>query len=209
MTSHEERRIFLDVKDAAPVVADLEGGRGLFVPTRLPLALNTLFLLAVRLRGTQRSIELPCVVIGRRVPRGGSLLSAGVIARLADPEDPMFALLREVTAGRVVDLEARIQEQTRVPARAVFATTSDALDELVALRDGPAHLPLDRAVQRNDRLALTVLSDEDGVLATPHVVVRSIHVQDGRRACVASLLEGQERVLDQALTRLRNKLARA
>src|SRR6476620_869948 len=98
------RRVFLELRDPTPLVDDLEAGNGLFVPTRLSLGLGDVFLLAVRLRTASRAVELPMIVVGRRVPRNGSLLSAGVLAMLADPNDAMFALLREVARGRVVDL---------------------------------------------------------------------------------------------------------
>lgn len=204
-----ERKVFLEVRDPIVVVDDLGSGRGLFVPTRLPLALNTLFLLAVRLRSASRPIEIPVVAIGRRVPRGGSLLSAGVVARLADADCAMFALLKDVAAGRVVDLEARIQEQQRVPVRAQFTTTSEATGELRALLDGPTHFPVDQLVQRGDRLSLTVASDEDGPLVTPQVLVKAVHTVDGRRGCLATLLEGQRDLVEQFLLRSTTRIARA
>lgn len=204
-----ERRVFLEVRDASAVVDDLGSGRALFVPTRLPLALNTQFLLAVRLRSASRAIELPVTVVGRRVPRGGSLLSAGVIVRLADPLSPMFELLRDVAAGRVVDLESRLQEQARVPARAQFMTTAEAACELRALLEAATHFPVDQLVQREDRLALTVASDEEGPLVTVHVLVKGVHVVDGRRGCLAALLPGQAPVVEQFLASSTNKIARA
>src|SRR5437764_668366 len=75
------RRVYLEVRDTNAVVAALHDdvGGGLFVPTRLPLQLGDVFILAVRLRNVSRSIELPMLVHGRRVPRNGSILSGGVV----------------------------------------------------------------------------------------------------------------------------------
>src|SRR4051812_5732490 len=114
MTQSGDRRVYLEIQDASTLVHDLDplSGRGFFVPTRLPLALNNVFILCLRFQGVSREMELPMIVVGRRPPRsGGSMLSGGVVAKLADADNAMFELLREVAAGRVSDLEARIQQQ--------------------------------------------------------------------------------------------------
>lgn len=206
----DERRVFLELKEVGPLIDDLESGVGLFVPTRLALPLGSIFVLAVRLQNTTRAVELPMQVVGRRAPRGGSVLAAGVIAKLADPNDAMFELLIEVARGRVVDLEARIQERTRIPAHSRFTTTAEALCELRALLEGPAQMPLDRLVARGDRLALTVYSDEDGKLGVPHVVVRSVGVHDGMRSASVELFDAPGRATVEALLhKVENRLARA
>ena len=206
-----DRRVFLEVRDPAALMEDLDSGRGLFVPTRLPLALNSLFVLGVRLRNVSRTLDLPMLVVGRRVPRGGSLLSAGVIAKIADPMSPMLAILREVAAGRLVDLESRLQEQVRVAVKSSFASTAEAVVELRALlEDDNTLFPVDRLVQRGDRLALAVTSDEQGLLVTPHVLVKSVHNIDGRRGCHAALLDDAGRTLvEQFLVRAAHRTARA
>ena len=203
------RRVFLELKDPSPLVDDLEAGNGLFVPTRLALGLGDLFLLAVRLRNASHAVELPMIVVGRRVPRNGSLLSAGVLAKLADDDNAMFALLREVARGRVVDLEARMQEQLRIPAHARFSTDVEALTELRALLESASQMPLDRLVARGDRLALTVASDESGALCTPHVVVRGVGVHDGMRSASVELIDERGRLLISRLLLQQNRLARA
>ncbi len=198
MTGEElsERRVFLEVKDPSTLVADLDGRRPLFVPTRLPIPLGTLFILAVRLGNVGRAIELPMRVVGRRLPRGGSRLSAGVLAQLVDTDSPMLALLREVVAGRVVDLESRIQMQQRLPARACFATRDEVQTELRALlAHDEAQVPVDRLVQRGDRLALSFVAGEVGVALTVNVLVRSVHTLNGRRTCLVKLLDDGERAL--------------
>lgn len=208
--ANDDKRVFLEVRDAAALVDDLTSGK-LFVPTRLPLALNATFTLGVRLRNVTRTLDLPMIVIGRRVPRGGSLLNGGVIAQVAVKDSPILDILREVASGRLVDLEARLQEQVRVEAVAAFATTAEAITELAALLDeGSAQFPLDQLVQRGDRLALTVRSEEEGVLVVPHVLVKSVHTLDGRRGCQAVLLDAAGRALvEQFLQQSRHKNARA
>jgi len=84
-------------------------------------------------RNISRSVEVPVLVVGRRVPRGGSLLSAGVVAKLANGECPMFALLREVAA-------AQPQALSHPPPVALFqAFGASSLDFVVRLwTDDPA-----------------------------------------------------------------------
>lgn len=191
-----ERRVFLEVRDPAALVADIDTDRPIFVPTRLPVPLGALFMLAIRLESVGRAIELPMRVVGRRLPRGGSLLSAGVLAQLVDPSTPMMALLREVVAGRVVDLEARIQLQQRIPARACFASAGEVYAELRALLDhGEAQVPVDRLVQRGDRLALAFMAAGDDATVTINVMVRSVHTHSGRRTCLVRLLDDHARTV--------------
>ncbi|OGQ13358.1 MAG: hypothetical protein A2138_12935 [Deltaproteobacteria bacterium RBG_16_71_12] len=189
-----ERRVFLEVRDPTALVADIDAERPIFVPTRLPVPLGALFMLAIRLESVGRAIELPMRVVGRRLPRGGSRLSAGVLAQLLDRSTPMLALLREVVAGRVVDLEARIQQQQRIPARACFASRAEVLAELHALVDhGEAQVPVDRLVQRGDRLALSLIASGDDATVTTSVLVRSVHTHSGRRTCLVRLLDDDAR----------------
>ena len=197
-----ERRVFLEVKDPASLVADIDGQRPLFVPTRLPIPLGTLFILAVRLGSVGRAIELPMRVVGRRLPRGGSRLSAGVLAQMVDPDSPMLALLREVVAGRVVDLETRIQQQQRLPARACYTSRDEVRAELrLLLAQDEAQVPVDRLVQRGDRLALGFVAGDEGVFVTASVEVRAVHTHNGRRTCRVRMLDDSERgVLAAALT---------
>lgn len=185
-----ERRVFLEVRDPATLVADIDAERPIFVPTRLPVPLGAVFILAIRLDSVGRAIELPMRVVGRRLPRGGSRLSAGVLAQLVDPTTPMLSLLREVVAGRVVDLEARIQQQQRIPARACFASRDEVEAELRALvEQEEAQVPVDRLVQRGDRLSLTFVASDDGTAVAVNVIVRSVHTQSGRRTCLVRLLD--------------------
>lgn len=189
-----ERRVFLEVRDPAALVADIDGHRPLFVPTRLPIPLGSLFILAVRLESVGRALELPMRVVGRRLPRGGSRLSAGVLAQIVDPGSPMLDLLREVVRGRVVDLEARIQQQQRLPARACYASRDEVRAELRALlAHDEAQVPVDRLVQRGDRLALAFVGGDEGVVVTANVLVRSVHTHNGRRTCLVRLLDDDER----------------
>jgi hypothetical protein len=185
----------MEVKDAAGVLADLDRTIGMFVPTRLALPLGGVFVLALRLPRVERSIEIPMLVMGRRVPRGGSLLSGGVNCRPADPRHPMLEVLREVVAGRVVDLEARIVEQSRTPCSATYHTTADANADLRALLEGPTAIPVDTLLERGERAVLTVASQEHGVLLTPHVLVRTLHDRDGERLATLELLDNRQRTI--------------
>lgn len=193
MFSSNDRRVFLEVKEVAPLLEALDRDGTLFVPTRLALPLGALFVLALRLPRAGRSMEIPMLVLGRRVPRGGSMLSGGVSCRPADPAHPMLMLLREVAAGRVVDLEARILEQTRVSTSATFHTTAEALAEMRALLDGPAQIPVDAPVARGDRAILTVASHEHGVLVAPHVLVRAVHDRGAERIASMEILDAKSR----------------
>ena len=122
----------------------------------------------------------------------------------------MLVLLREVAAGRVVDLEARILEQSRVPTSATFHSTEDAAQELRALLEGPSQIAIDAPVSRGERAILTVASQEHGVLVSPHVLVRAVHDRDGERLASVELLDDQSRAeVTQFLARLQGGLRRA
>lgn len=186
------RKLFLEVDDVAGVANDVE--RSLFVPTRLTLELGEHLVLGLRLPHAKRALELPVVVVGRRLPRSGSLLSAGVMVKLADPQHPLFEVLREVAAGRVVDLEARLQERLRFPARVRFASVDEARADLLGLvgEDG-AILNVAEVFVRGDRLALDV--DVKGVVvATFNVLVRTLLTNEGKTQIVATALDEAARV---------------
>lgn len=202
-------RIALDVADPGVLVRQLSARGGVFVPTRLPLRASDSFWLALRLRGVRRSLEVLARVVGPRVPRGATLLSAGLFARVAEPESPILDLLREYAAGRIRDVELRVQELVRIPVHVRFASTADARVELRALLNGPAQLPVNQPVERGDRLALSIETDQDGFLGAPHVLVRGVSALDGRRICVATLLEGQRGIVERALARGHDNSARA
>lgn len=185
------RKLFLEVDDAVSVAAAVE--RSLFVPTRLPLQLGDHLILGLRLPHTKRAMELPVVVVGRRPPKSGSLLSAGVLVRLSDLNHPLVEVLREVASGRVVDLEARLQERLRYPAKVRFATRDDACAELLGLvgEDG-ALLPVNQPFVRGDRLLLDV--DVAGAaLFSVAVLVRRLQTNDGKICVIATALDEDAR----------------
>jgi hypothetical protein len=186
------RKLFLEVADPVPVAESIE--RSLFVPTRMPCQLGDELVLALRLTNAKRPLELPVVVVGRRPPRSGSLLSAGVLVRVIDLAHPLLEVLHELAAGRVVDLEARIQERLRLPARVAFTNVDDAAAELLGLlgEDG-ATLPVTEPFARGDRLALDVVVDAVVVL-TVNVLVRRLQTQDGKGSIVATALDDAARV---------------
>ncbi|MDP2341246.1 MAG: hypothetical protein Q8O67_09825 [Deltaproteobacteria bacterium] len=185
------RKLFLEVADPVPVAAAVE--HALFVPTRMSCQLGDELILALRLSNAKRALELPVTVVGRRPPRSGSLLSAGVLVRLSDPNHPLVEVLHELAAGRVVDLEARLQERLRLPAKVTFRDRDDAAGELLGLlgEDG-ATLPVTEPFARGDRLALDVVVDA-GVVLTVNVLVRRLQTQDGRGAIVATALDDAAR----------------
>jgi hypothetical protein len=194
-TMQGDRRVFLEVKDTASVIRELDLTGSLFVPTRLPLPLGAVFILALRLPRVVRAAEVPMLVLGRRVPRGGSMLSGGVISRPADPDHPILLMLREVAAGRVIDLEARIADQTRTATSTTYLSTADAAADLRALLEGPTQIAVDSRVARDDRAVLTVASHEHGVLVAPHVLVRAVHDASGERLATLELLDDKSRQL--------------
>jgi Tfp pilus assembly protein PilZ len=189
-TAAGERRLFVEVASPGPFIDELSSAQGRFVPTRLPVSLGEAFLLAVRLPHITRAIELPVVVLGRRVPRGAhGALSTGVVVRLAEDDHPMAVLLREVASGRVVDLEARVQQHQPRCVTSRFPSRTEALLELASLVRDTAQFPVDDVVSRNDRLALTVEATDSGPLFSVHVLVRSVHLLDRERSFVAVLAD--------------------
>jgi hypothetical protein len=181
------RRLYLEVSDPKAVVGDL--GRELFVPTRLSFTLGEIIELSLRLPRVSRSLDVPVIVIGRRLSRPGSLLSAGVVVRAADKKHPVLEILRDVVDGAVVDLEARLQERLRLPARAVFTSVADARAELASMLEvhGVA-LNLDAPAVRGDRLALDVVVNGE-VILTVHALVRRLQMQEESTSSVVVALD--------------------
>ncbi|HEY1100712.1 MAG TPA: hypothetical protein VGF99_17355 [Myxococcota bacterium] len=179
------QRLFLEVQSPQTVIAEL--GDNLFVPTRVPWQLGDLVELGLRLPRVSRSLDIPVVVVGRRLPRPGSMLSAGVVVRAFNPNHPVLEILRDVVAGTVVDLEARLQERLRLPASTEFRSVHEARVELAGLlEDDGVALALDAPAIRGDRLNLDVVVDGDGVCSL-HVLVKRIQIDNGstRAVCVA------------------------
>jgi hypothetical protein len=189
------RRIFVRVQDPEAFLREASTPRGAFVPTRVALSLGEPIQLAVRLKGVAQPIELPAVVLGRRAPRGArGLLSTGALLRITDLDDPMVTLLREASSGRVVDLEARIQERARLPVTSVFASEADMLQELALLvRDEAGLFPVGRPVQAGDRLKLTVGYEGGEARSTFCVLVKGTSHYDGARSCRGVLFDHDSR----------------
>lgn len=184
------RRLYLEVADPRAVVAGL--GAELFVPTRLSFHLGEVIELSLRLKRVSRPLDVSVIVIGRRLPRPGSLLSAGVIVRAADKNHAVLEILQDVVSGAVVDLEARLQERLRLPARAVFASVDEARAELTAMLEEGAALALDAPAVRGDRLALDVIVDGAVVLQV-HALVRRLQLQQDGTVCVVTALDDAAR----------------
>jgi len=188
--SNTVRRLYLEVADPRAVVGDL--GRELFVPTRLAFHLGEVIELSLRLKRVSRPLDVPVIVIGRRLPRPGSLLSAGVIVRAADKKHPVLEILQDVISGAVVDLEARLQERLRLPARVVFTSVEEVRAELAAMLEDGAALSLDAPAVRGDRLALDVVVDGAIVLQL-HALVRRLQLQQDGTVCVVTALDDAAR----------------
>ena len=184
------RRLYLEVADPCAVVRDLD--RELCVPTRLHFHLGEVIELSLRLKRVSQPLDVPVIVIGRRLPRPGSLLSAGVIVRAADKNHPVLELLKDIISGTVVDLEARLQERLRLPARVVFASVDEARAELHAMLEEGTALALDAPAVRGDRLALDVVVDGAVVLQL-HALVRRLQLQQDGTACVVTVLDDAAR----------------
>ncbi len=185
------KRLYLVVHQPKTVIAELS--ESLFVPTRLPWQLGDLIELGLRLPRVSRSLDIPVVVMGRRLPRPGSLLSAGVTVRAFNPQHPVLEILRDVVAGTVVDLEARLQERLRLPATTTFASVHEARVELAALleEEGVA-VVLDTPAIRGDRLALDVVVGDDAVCSL-HVFVKRLQVQNSQSLAVVVALDDTAR----------------
>jgi hypothetical protein len=183
----------LAVSDPGAVVAELTAG--LFVPTRLTFTLGEVVDLSLRLPHLSRPLDVPAVVVGRRLSRPGSALSAGVVVRAADRHHPVLEILLDVVDGTIVDLEARLQERLRLPARVAFATAADARAELASmLEPHGATLSLDAPAVRGDRLALAVVVNGSVVL-TVAALVRRLQLQEQTTSCVVVALDGEARDL--------------
>ncbi len=185
------KKLFIEVQTPQTVTADL--GESLFVPTRLPWQLGDLIELGLRLPRVSRSLDIPVVVIGRRLPRPGSLLSAGVVVRAFNPHHPVLEILRDVVAGTVVDLEARLRERLRLPASTTFRSMHEARLELAGLleEDGAA-VALEAPAIRGERLALDVIVDGDNVLSL-HVLVKRIQIESSQTMAVVVALDDTAR----------------
>ena len=184
------RRVFFTVQDAGGVLNELQ--QTLFVPTRLPFALGEGLELGLRLPRVSRSLDVPVVVIGRRLPRPGSLLSAGIVVRLSDINHPAVELLRDAVNPNIVDLEARIQERLRLPATLAYERFEDAASELTSMLDDGAMVHLDDQFTRGDRLSLLVTVDGLEALRT-NVIVRRLHMHRTEDQVVLQALDDAAR----------------
>jgi Tfp pilus assembly protein PilZ len=187
------QRLSLAVSDPGAVAAELAGG--LFVPTRLNFTLGEVVDLSLRLPHLSRPLDVPAVIVGRRPPRTGSVLSAGVVVRAADRHHPVLEILLDVVDGTMVDLETRLQQRLRLPARVTFATAADARAELACMLDPHgATLNLDAPAVRGDRLALAVVVNGAVVLTVP-ALVRRLQLQEQTTSCVVVPLDDEARDL--------------
>jgi hypothetical protein len=86
--SAPERRLFVTTQDPDCLLADLQAGRGGFVPTRIHLELGERVLLGVSDQQGGSVIEIPVVVLARKIPKAGRCFTnTGVVVRLAEPGD--------------------------------------------------------------------------------------------------------------------------
>ena len=185
------RRLYLEVAEPKSVVDEL--GRELFVPTRLNFTLGEVIELSLRLKRVSRPLDIPVIVIGRRLPRPGSLLSAGVVVRATKRDHPVLEILRDVVDGTVVDLEARLQERLRLPARVIFSSLAEARIDLAGMLEAEGSaLVLDAPAVRGDRLALDVVVD-GAVALTVHALVKRLQLQEETTSAVVVALDDAAR----------------
>jgi len=164
------RRLFLEVREPTRFVEELASG--LFVSTRLALSLGDELTLALHLPERPGPLEVPVVVVGRRLPRGASMLSAGVVVRAVSMAHPSVQQLAAGTAPRRA-------------ARAIFATWDDAGVQLAeVLGEEGAAWQLGDEFRRGDRLAVEVVVGAR-VVGRVHLRVRRLHRDpDGVRTIV-------------------------
>ena len=173
------RRLFLEVREAAAVVRDLADG--LFVRNGLGLVMGERLLLALRLPRLGRALEVPVIVVGRRVHRPGTMLSAGVVVRAVDVDHPVLVALREAvaSAGDGSDGGVNIDHllrALRLPARVAFATLGDAARALLPVIDGEGAIDVGLGFLRGDRLAIDVVVGGAVCAAGVAVVVRGVRI---------------------------------
>ena len=145
--------------------------------------------------------ELAAAAFLKGIARFDLLIAAGS-AGGDDPADRVHALVhayfafkREVAAGRVVDLEARLQERLRLPLRVIFRDRDEAAIELLGLlgEDG-ATLPVDQPFARGDRLTVDVVAG-GRLLLSVDALVRRLQTQDGKGCVIVTALDDAARVL--------------
>ena len=193
------RRLFLEVREAATVVDALADG--LFVRNGLGLVMGERLLLALRVQRLGRALEVPVVVVGRRVHRPGTLIGAGVVVRAVDVDHPVLTALRAALKGSAdasgnagaVDVDVNVDVDVllgalRLPARAAFASVDDAARTLRALLDdGEVALDLGLGFFRGDRLVLDVVAGGAVAVAGVAVVVRGVRIVDDRALTVVGV----------------------
>ena len=190
-----KRRVFTKLWNAESLLQGLQSMNGAFVPTRLPVRLGEELVLAARLEGVKRPIELPVVVVGRRAFRGAHAnLAAGILVRLSVVEHPMKDLLTEVASGKVVDLETRLQRTLRVRTSSRFSSRGEFVGEISAMLRGELGLfPVNRQVFIGDRVA-TLISAGDGPSDLElDLVVRGLAHRDDLRAFLCEFFDAGER----------------
>lgn len=190
-----KRRVFTKLWNAKTLLEGLQSPNGAFVPTRLPVHLGEEIVLAARLVGVKRPLELPVTIIGRRAPRGASgQLSAGILVRMSVEEHPMKDLLLEFASGKVVDFAARLQPTLRIKVSSRFNSRSELDGELNAmLRDELGLFPVNRQVFIGDRVVSSIgLKKAEPVLELD-LVVRGLAHRDNARAFLCEFFNEDER----------------
>jgi hypothetical protein len=174
------RRLFLEVREAAGVVRGL--GVGLFVRNGLGLVIGEQLLLALRLPRFGRALDIPVVVVGRRLHRPGTMLSAGVVVRAVDVDHPVLVALRDALvadADRAGDIDvAVLLRRLRLPARVAFSSLADAARALGPVIEGEGAVDVGLGFVRGDRLALDVVVCGAVFAAGVVVLARGIRIVD-------------------------------
>ncbi len=79
------RRLFVTTGAPDELLADLQSGQGGFVPTRIHLELGERVLLGVTDSAGGRIMEIPVVVLARKIPKAGRCFTnTGVVVKADD-----------------------------------------------------------------------------------------------------------------------------
>jgi hypothetical protein len=113
-------RIFFDVDDPAALLQQIAKHESWFIPTRMHESLNQHVDLVARLHGG-REVEFDATVIGRRPPRAGSKLPAGIEVRASSNSagvERLRVLLEEFQTGPLALADARFDTRAELYAAA-------------------------------------------------------------------------------------------
>jgi hypothetical protein len=188
-------RIYVRVEDPPEFLRELECARGVFLRTRAPVRLGQAAVAVLKLPEVERPIELPVLIAGRRVRRGGDGRTVpGIVARPTDQSAGALELFRDAVAGRFGGLGAEQWRGHRRPTTSVFASVQELHARLRALLVGRGGtFLLDTPVRPGEALLLTCVVPASMLAITFTARVRRVSHYEHDYGCHAELLDPEYR----------------